>query len=111
MNFWQRFHDRGNQRGLALISPTLLWMIGLLIIPLILVLITSFGRRDPDGNVIYAFDLSNYIRLTGLSAGQPCGATPAPCFDSLYLTIIWRSLVLAFQPPLLVIRVAYPLAY
>jgi|SRR5579859_2553745 len=111
MSSLQRVRHRENQRGLALISPTLLWMIGLLIIPLILVLITSFGRRDPDGNVIYAFDLSNYIRLTGLSTSQPCGATPAPCFDSLYVTIMWRSLVLAFQTTLLVIVVGYPLAY
>jgi spermidine/putrescine transport system permease protein len=111
MNLWQRLRDRDNQRGLALISPTLLWMIGLLIIPLILVLITSFGRRSADGNVIYAFDLGNYIRLTGLSTSQPCGTTPAPCFDNLYITIMWRSLVLAFQTTLLVIVVGYPLAY
>jgi spermidine/putrescine transport system permease protein len=108
---WQRFRDRDNQRGLLLISPTLLWMIGLLIIPLILVLITSFGRRDPDGNVIYAFDLSNYIRLMGFSISQPCGSTPPPCFDNLYAVILWRSLVLAFQTTLLVILVGYPLAY
>ena len=111
MNFWRRFGDRDNQRGLALISPTLLWMIVLLIIPLILVLITSFGRRDPDGNVIYAFDLNNYIRLTGISTNQPCGAAPAPCFNSLYINIMWRSLVLAFQTTALVILVGYPLAY
>src|SRR5258707_10224202 len=107
----KRAQSRDNQRGLLLISPTLLWMIGLLIIPLILVVITSFGRRDPDGNVIYAFDLSNYIRLTGVSISQPCGATPPPCFDNLYLNIMWRSLVLAFQTTLLVIVIGYPLAY
>jgi spermidine/putrescine transport system permease protein len=107
----KRIRDRDSRRGLALISPTLLWMIALLIIPLILVLITSFGRRDPDGNVIYAFDIGNYIRLLGYSTSQPCGATPAPCFDSLYLDILWRSLVLAFQTTLLVIVIGYPLAY
>jgi|SRR5579859_390465 len=107
----KRIRDRDSRRGLALISPTLLWMIALLIIPLILVLITSFGRRDPDGNVIYAFDIGNYIRLLGYSTSQPCGTTPAPCFDSLYLDILWRSLVLAFQTTLLVIVIGYPLAY
>jgi spermidine/putrescine transport system permease protein len=111
MNYWRRFRDRDNQRGLLLISPTLLWMIGLLIIPLILVLITSFGRRDPDGNVIYAFNIGNYVRLMGYSLSQPCGTTPPPCFDSLYVNILWRSLVLAFQTTLLVIVIGYPLAY
>ncbi len=106
-----RLISRDSQRGLLLISPTLLWMIALLIIPLILVVITSFGRRDPDGNVIYTFDLVNYIRLMGVSTSQPCGGTPPPCFDSLYLDILWRSLVLAFQTTALVIAVGYPLAY
>ena len=77
-NYWKRFRDPGNQRGLLLISPTLLWMIGLLIIPLILVFIISFGGRDSDGNVIYTFGVGNYIRLLGYSFSQPCGSTPAP---------------------------------
>ncbi len=99
------------QRGLLLISPTLLWMIGLLIIPLILVVITSLGQRDPDGNVIYRLSLNNYLRLMGSSLNAPCGDTPPPCFDDLYITILWRSLVLAFQTTALVILVGYPLAY
>ena len=43
----------------------MLWMIALLIVPLILIVITSFGQRDPDGNVIYTFSLDNYVRLAG----------------------------------------------
>ena len=106
-----RLRRRENQRGLLLISPTLVWMIVLLIIPLILVVITSFGRRDPDGNVIYAFNPGNYIRLLGYSTTQPCGNTPPPCFDSLYVDIMWRSVALAFETTLLVIIIGYPLAY
>jgi spermidine/putrescine transport system permease protein len=102
---------REGQRGLLLVSPTLLWMIGLLIIPLILVVITSVGQRGPDGNVIYSFSFSNYLRLVGYSVDAPCGTTPPPCFDDLYLTILWRSLVLAFQTTALVILIGYPLAY
>jgi spermidine/putrescine transport system permease protein len=103
--------DKDARRGLFLISPTLLWMIGLLIIPLILVVITSFGRRDPDGNVIYTFTLNNYLRLIGYSNEFPCGETPPPCFDPLYLNILRRSLTLALQTTILVILVGYPLAY
>src|SRR5919206_4772327 len=98
---WQRARRREHQRGLALIAPTLLWMIGLLIIPLILVVITSFGQRSADGNVVYQFSLSNYLRLVGFSQSTACGSTPPPCFDTLYVTILWRSLVLAFQTTVL----------
>ncbi len=98
----QQIRESKKLQGLLLIAPTLLWMIGLLIIPLILTLITSFGQRDADGNVIYTFTLDNYLRLMGFS---PDG------FDDLYLGILWRSLVLAFQSTTLVILLAYPIAY
>jgi spermidine/putrescine transport system permease protein len=96
-------------QGILLISPTLLFMMGLLIIPLILTVIVSFGQRDADGNVIYTFSLDNYLRLAGYSSD--CGDAPTPCFDLLYLRILWRSIVLAFQTTVLVILLAYPLAY
>ena len=47
MNAWKRFRDPENRRGLALISPTLLWMIGLLIIPLVLILRKPKHLREP----------------------------------------------------------------
>jgi spermidine/putrescine transport system permease protein len=47
----------------------------------------------------------------GYSFNASCGDTPPPCFDDLYITILWRSLVLAFQTTALVILVGYPLAY
>ena len=98
----QKFRENKSLQGTLLIAPTLLWMIGLLIIPLILTVIISFGRRDADGNVIYTFTLNNYLRLAGVS---PDG------FDPLYLQILWRSVTLAFQTTVLVILLAYPLAY
>lgn len=98
----QQIRESKKLQGLLLIAPTLLWMIGLLIVPLILTLVTSFGQRDADGNVIYTFTLDNYLRLMGFS---PDG------FDDLYLGILWRSLVLAFQSTTLVILLAYPIAY
>jgi spermidine/putrescine transport system permease protein len=98
----QKLRENRKLQGTLLISPTLLWMIGLLIIPLILTLITSFGRRDADGNVIYTFTLDNYLRLAGFTADG---------FDDLYIGIMWRSLVLAFQTTSVVILMAYPLSY
>ncbi|MCX6045151.1 MAG: ABC transporter permease [Chloroflexi bacterium] len=99
----QTLRENKKLQGLLLILPTLLWMFGLLIIPLILTFVTSFGGRSADGNVIYRFSLNNYLRLIGL--------TPEGGFDPLYLQIIWRSLTLAFQTTILVILMAYPLAY
>ncbi|MGL4647856.1 MAG: ABC transporter permease [Caldilineaceae bacterium] len=97
-----RLRERTGLQGFLLVSPTLLWMLLLLIIPLGLTIITSFGQRDADGNVIYTFTLENYARLLGIT---PEG------FDPLYMRIMWRSLVLAFQTTILVILLAYPLAY
>ncbi len=95
--------------GTLLASPAMLWMIVLLIIPLILIVITSFGRRDPDGNVIYTFTLDNYIRLAGLETNCTDGA--ATCFNSLYLEILARSVGLALATTILTIVLGYPLAY
>ncbi|MBX3015371.1 MAG: ABC transporter permease [Caldilineaceae bacterium] len=97
-------HLRQNPRlqGLLLILPTLLWMLALLIIPLLLTIVTSFGQRDTDGNVIYAFTLENYRRLVGFTAEG---------FDTLYLGILIRSLTLAFQTTIFAILLAYPLAF
>lgn len=94
--------SRDNVRGLLLITPVMALIVGLLVIPLILVVITSFGSRSPDGNVIYGFSLDNYWRLLGIT---PDG------FDTLYLEILGRSLWLALQTTLAVIVIAFPLAY
>lgn len=102
MTWLNRLRDKDAQRGLFLISPTLIWMFIFLIIPLTLVVVTSFGGRDTDGNVIYKFTLDNYIRLMGFADGT---------FNDLYVSILWRSLVLAFQTTILVIIIGYPLAY
>lgn len=89
-------------QGLLLVSPTLLWLILLLILPLMLTVITSFGGRSADGNVIYGFSLNNYLRLFGLGGDG---------FDPFYLSVIWESLQLSFISTILVILLAYPLAY
>jgi spermidine/putrescine transport system permease protein len=65
--------------------------------------ITSFGQRDADGNVIYTFTLENYWRLLGF--------TEEGGWDDLYLRILLRSLWLAVQTTVIVILMAYPLAY
>jgi spermidine/putrescine transport system permease protein len=109
MGMLQKLRESKSGQGTLLVSPALLWMIVLLIVPLLLVVVTSFGRRDPDGNVIYTFTLDNYIRLLGFSTD--CGALPAPCFDSLYAEILARSVGLALATTIFTILLGYPLAY
>lgn len=98
----QKLRQNPPLQGLLLISPTLLWMLLLLIIPLLLTVITSFGQRDTDGNVIYTFTLENYRRLMGFTAEG---------FDTLYFGILWRSLALALETTIFSILLAYPLAF
>jgi spermidine/putrescine transport system permease protein len=105
----QKLRENKSLQGTLLVSPALLWMIALLIIPLILIVITSFGRRDADGNVIYTFTLENYTRLIGYSTD--CGTQPSPCFNTLYVDILTRSVGLAFATTIAVIVMGYPLAY
>lgn len=92
-----------------LILPTLIFMVGLLIIPLLLTLAISFSTRGSDGSVVFTFTLDNYIRLLGISSNCPEGQTI--CYNGLYTDILLRSLLLAAQTTLLVILLAFPLAY
>ena len=105
----QRFRENKSMQGTFLALPTTLWLFVLLIIPLFLTLVISFGQRSPDGDVIFSFSFDNYIRLFGYSTDCPDGQ--ASCFDPLYVNILWRSLALAFNTTVLVILMAYPLAY
>jgi spermidine/putrescine transport system permease protein len=105
----QRLRENKSLQGTLLALPTMLWMFGLLILPLLLTLAISFGKRSPDGNVIYAFSLENYIRLLGYSTD--CANGQSACFNPLYMQILWRSLSLAFNTTVWVIALAYPLAY
>jgi spermidine/putrescine transport system permease protein len=105
----QRLRENKSAQGTLLALPTLFWMFALLIVPLLLTLVISFGQRSADGNVIFAFSLDNYIRLLGYSTN--CDGGASSCFNPLYVQILWRSITLAFNTTLWVIVLAYPLAY
>ena len=105
----KRLRENKASQGTLLITPTLIFMVGLLIIPLLLTLVISFGQRAPDGTVIYGFSLDNYIRISGIRTECDNGA--AVCFDPIYADILTRSLSLAFNTTVLAILMAYPLSY
>ena len=105
----QKLRENKSLQGTLLASPAMIWMIILLIIPLVLIVITSFGRRDPDGNVIYTLTLDNYIRLIGFDPSCVEGA--AACYNSLYLDILVRSVGLALFTTVFTILLGFPMAY
>jgi spermidine/putrescine transport system permease protein len=107
--FLTALRENKQVQGTLLVSPTLIFMVGMLIIPLLLTLVISFGHRSDSGGVIYSFSLHNYARLIGIQFN--CADGSRICFDSLYAEILWRSLTLAFNTTVLVILMAYPLAY
>src|SRR5574342_327803 len=90
-----RIREDPQSQGLALISPTFLYLMIFMILPLVLVVILSLLTRGPYGNVVYRINLSNYTRL----------------IDPLYLKILWFSLWTAGLTTLFSVVIGYPLAY
>ena len=82
-------------QGLGLISPTILYLAILLILPLLMVIGLSFLTRGPYGNVVVELKLGNYSRLV----------------DLLYLRILGYSINTAALTTGLCIGIGYPLAY
>lgn len=74
-----------------LLLPSLVIMFTFLILPVILMIATSFSSGQPPAS----FTLENYIRI----------------FDSLYIGILWYTALLAVQTMLLIFVMGYTLAY
>jgi len=82
-------------QGFFLMSPTNLYLLVFMILPLILVAVLSFLARGHYGEIIYDFNLANYTRL----------------FDTLYLRILSYSLLVGFETMIIALLVGYPMAY
>jgi spermidine/putrescine transport system permease protein len=80
---------------MALVSPTFLYLMIFMILPMVLVVILSLLTRGPYGNVVYRLNISNYTRL----------------IDPLYLRILWFSLWTAGLTTIFSVLIGYPLAY
>lgn len=79
----------------GLLSPAAFWLGVFFMLPLMLILVYSFGRSGVYGDITITFDPSNYLRV----------------FDPLYLEIIGRSLFIAGLTTLFCFALGYPLAY
>jgi spermidine/putrescine transport system permease protein len=76
-----------------LLAPAGLWLLGMLVLPLAVVLVFSFGERGPAGGYAPAFTLANFLNLGARGAA------------------FRNTLVLAPLGTLACLLVAYPLAY
>jgi spermidine/putrescine transport system permease protein len=87
--------EKEGLRVLFLIFPSAFWLLVFFLIPLLIVLAISFGRRGTYGGVVWELNLKNYLRF----------------FDPLYLRIFGRSIYIALATTFLCLIVGYPLAY
>jgi len=91
----KRLREDPSAQGIALISPTMIYLGIFMLIPLLLVVVLSLMTRGPYGNVVYRLNLANYLRLV----------------DMLYLRILGYSLRTAAITTVACIFIGYPLAY
>lgn len=77
------------------VSPVVIWMIVLFVIPLAFVFLVSFFQRSTFGGIIYSFTIENYTRF----------------IDPLYVRIFWVSCLIALVTTVLCLIVGYPFAY
>ncbi len=68
-----------DRRPLVLISPALLWLFGLMVVPCLLILVVAFFRRGVYGGIEYTWTLENIALV----------------FDPLYFGIFMKSAAIA----------------
>lgn len=88
-----------------LISPTWLVIGGFFLLPLVIMLLISFGQRATYGGLKPIADLGEYVRTGQFLANY------AQSLDPLYLGIYWRSLWMAVLTTVLCLLISYPIAY
>lgn len=77
----------------ALLAPATLWLLGMLVLPLVVILVFSFGARGAAGGYVPAFTLEHYLNLPARFAAFK------------------NTLLLAPLGTVAALIVAYPLAY
>lgn len=80
--------------GWLLLAPLLAWLLAFVVVPTLLMLVYSFGRRGTLGGVVFDFTLANYVAV----------------FDPTYLRIIVRSILYAGLTTGICLVAGYPVA-
>ncbi len=79
----------------TLVGPAIFYLLIFFLVPLGIVLTYSFLKRGAYGQLVWEFNLLNYVRVA----------------DPLYLSILGRSAFLALANTLLCLLIGYPFAY
>ena len=91
----ERMRRSKNLQILSLLSPSAAWLLVFFLLPLVMVLLVSLGKRGPMGGVVYQWNLDNYIRF----------------IDRIYVKIFLRSVWMATANTFLCLLFGYPFAY
>ena len=83
------------KNGKLLIAPSMLWLGFFFIIPMLIVVAVSFAARTPYGQVVFNWNINNYLRF----------------LEPLYLSIFAQTLIVALVTTVVTILMGYPLAY
>jgi spermidine/putrescine transport system permease protein len=91
----ERMRRSKNLQVLSLLSPSAAWLLVFFLLPLVMVLLVSLGKRGPYGGVVYQWNLGNYTRFV----------------DRIYFKIFFRSVWMATANTFLCLLFGYPLAF
>ncbi len=90
------------KRGFFFLSSGMFWLMVFLVLPGLVLVVVSFATRGAYGQLEWEFTIENYKRLMGFSLFG---------WTSDYLSILWRSVVVAFVTTLVSILLSYPLCF
>jgi spermidine/putrescine transport system permease protein len=109
---WQRaVNARPWLAGYALLSPILILMLVMMVAPIVTLVMMSFWIQD-NFDIDTTFTLGNYWKLIAPSeTATYFMGVPFPLENPVYAILLAKSLVIAFVCTVLVLLLAYPMAY
>ena len=90
------------KRGFLFLSSGMIWLMVFLVLPGLVLVVVSFATRGAYGQLEWTFTVENYKRLMGFSLFG---------WTTDYLTILWRSVLVALVTTLVSILLSYPLCF
>lgn len=84
-----------NNKKKLLTGPYLLWSIVFTVVPLFIIVVYSFTKRDAFGDIVFEFTWDNYKNF----------------FTPIYLNVLWRSIKLSFYSTVICLILGYPMAF
>ena len=90
------YHFRAQVTPWLLVLPAALLFIGMFLLPMLALLVSSFHKYDPNIGIVRELTLGNYTKFLT---------------DSYYLQILFRTIKLSGIVTVLAILLGYPVAY